>query len=140
MDPRMTRYRNWRNRLAAHLSEVSRLPFKPGEHDCMLFAAGCVEAMTGVDLALPFRGAYDTLEGGMAKLKKAGFKDHIDMIASLFPDECNRLSARAGDLAIMPGDLMASVGIVQGARVYVITEQHGIQLADLIHAERCFHV
>ena len=57
----LTRYENWHNDLHAYLQPHMRDPqsFAYGVLDCCLFVTGAIEAMTGVDLAGPFRGTYD---------------------------------------------------------------------------------
>lgn len=59
----MTRCEDWHARLAAYVFDAGRTPFAYGSHDCALFAAGAVEAMTGTDLAAGWRGIYRTLAG-----------------------------------------------------------------------------
>lgn len=49
---------DWRARLMAYLEEAKTRPFRYGVHDCGLFAAGAVEAMTGRDVAGAVRGTY----------------------------------------------------------------------------------
>ena len=52
----MIRKPDWRLRFDAFLSQRQSVPFRWGENDCCLFAADCVLAITGVDLAVEFRG------------------------------------------------------------------------------------
>lgn len=87
---------DYRTRLAAYVASVAGQPFRPRKHDCALFAAGAVEAMTGVDHARGLRG-YRTLEKGRAKLAEKGFADHVAYAASLY-DEVPPLKARVGDV------------------------------------------
>lgn len=54
----MTRYPNWAVRLDAFLRENARRPFRYGDWDCCLFVASAIEAITGVDVAVEFRGRY----------------------------------------------------------------------------------
>ena len=131
---------DWRNCLTAYLAQVARLPFRPGRHDCALFAAGAVEAMTGIDLAAEFRGGYRTLTEGFVALGAAGFVDHVTFTASHF-DEVAPAFAQVGDVAVMPADGVdaAALGIVQGAGVYVL-KPSGLAIASRLHMERAFQV
>ena len=61
----MPRHSNWTAPLIEYLAAAARRPFKPGHHDCALFAAGAVAAMTGTDFAAQWRGRYTTLRGGL---------------------------------------------------------------------------
>ena len=49
---------DWPDRLAAYIERVRREPFCWGRHDCALFVAGVVHAMTGRDIAAAWRGPY----------------------------------------------------------------------------------
>lgn len=114
------RYPDWQARLVAYLSATAALIQEPGVHDCALFPAGAVEAMTGVDLAADWRGTYSSFEEGLNALKAAGFADHIDLVARHFA-EIAPAFAQAGDLAVVDGLLGPSLGVVQGEGIYVLT-------------------
>ena len=128
----------WRNLLIAHLSRVVRQPFEMGQHDCALFAAGCVEAMTGADYAADFRGRYKTMKGGIRVLRKAGFEDHIALAASHF-DEIAPAFAGEGDLAAVDTPDGLALGVVQGAGVYVLGLD-GLGVVSRLQAVRAFRV
>jgi hypothetical protein len=49
---------DWPERLARYLEEAQEREKEWGVFDCGMFAAGAIEAMTGVDLAAEFRGQY----------------------------------------------------------------------------------
>jgi hypothetical protein len=46
--------------------------FKWGSHDCCMFAADVVQAMTGEDWASEFRGKYSTKDGAIEALQTIG--------------------------------------------------------------------
>jgi len=66
---------DWRPRLVSFVNSVRARPFAYGTHDCALFAAGAVEAMTGVDLAKDWRGAYSSLKEGLHVLRNLPWSD-----------------------------------------------------------------
>ena len=133
------RRRDWRARLTDYLSRVARQRFRPGRHDCALFAAGAVEAMTGADPAAMWRGQYDTIEAGRAALAAEGWADHIAVAAALFPAVAPAL-AGVGDLAVMPADYgERALGIVQGPGVYCLRPS-GLVLADRLHMLEAFTI
>ena len=68
----MHRYPDWEARLAAYLEPLRARPFAWGRHDCSTFAAGAVEAMTGVDPMPEFRGRYSTARGSVRALRRFG--------------------------------------------------------------------
>lgn len=131
---------DWRNRLTEYLAGVARQPFRPGRHDCALFTAGAVAAMTGCDLAAEFRGTYRTLQEGFTALGAAGFVDHVSFAAVHF-DEVPPALAQVGDLAVLPGEGLgaAALGVVQGAAVYVLTPA-GLALVSRLHIQKAFQV
>lgn len=133
----MRRLVDWRARLTAYLAQVSGKSFRPGRHDCALFVAGAVEAMTGVDHARGWRG-YRSLATGQKKLEARGFADHIALIANILP-EVSPIMAQVGDLAVVESDGDQALGIVQGAYVYVLRPD-GAGLVLLTDVTRAFRV
>lgn len=136
----MKRKPNWRTLLAAYVEQVAHKPFAWGEHDCALFAAGAVEAMTGEDIAAGYRGRYKTLAGGRRMLKRKGFDTHADLAASLF-EVVHPSSAQVGDLAAIEVEGGMALGVVQGERIYVIgPDESRIGTVALSQAARAFRV
>lgn len=111
---------DWKSRLIAYLAEAAHKPFQPGVHDCALFSAGAVLAMTGVDFAADWRGRYTTLNGGLRVLRKAGFADHIELAAMSF-DAVHPAFAQVGDLAVIPSPEGDILGVLRGETIYVLT-------------------
>lgn len=134
----MRRRRDWNERLGAYLAACGRRPFEPGRHDCALFAAGAVHAMTGEDPAADWRGAYGTISGGLRRLREAGVEDHVAAAAALFAEIPVR-QARPGDLAVVRAEEGLALGVVQGPRVYV-ARASGLGLVPIDKAERAFRV
>jgi hypothetical protein len=58
MAGKVVRRDDWPERLARYLDEALEREKEWGVFDCGMFAAGAIEAMTGVDLAAPLRGRY----------------------------------------------------------------------------------
>lgn len=131
---------DWRPRLQAYVATCVSLPFKAGTHDCALFWAGAVAAMTGHDPAVSFRGRYRTLKGGLLALKRAGFRNHVEAVAGLLT-EIPPAYARAGDTAVVAGDgeIAEALGIVQGEMIYVLRPD-GLGLVPLTSALRAFRL
>lgn len=134
----MTRLPDWRARLVAYLGTVVRKPYRPGRHDCALFVAGGVEAMTGVDLAQDWRG-YGSLKDGRARLAADGIDD-LSALAQRHFAEVPRLFAQEGDIAILRDRRgQEAFGLVQGVFVYCVGK-NGLELAPLTSIERAFRV
>lgn len=124
--------------LIEYAARFREVPFRAGKADCALFAAGWVKLATGKDHARGWRGKYRSLKQGKAMIRERGFADHVEMAASLFP-EINKLSARVGDLAVVPeGDAFA-LGVVAGERIYVLGLS-GVGTVPLESAVRAFRI
>lgn len=115
------RFADWEARLGAYLEANAGVAFAYGAHDCALFSAGAVEAMTGVDLAAEFRGAYDSEFGAARVLASKGegtLEATIDGLLSARPIGY----ARRGDL-VWNGE---SVGICIGGDALFAGESEGV--------------
>jgi len=133
------RFPDWRVRLLAYLAEVSRRQFGYGSHDCGLFVAGAIAAMTGTDPAQPWRGQYSSLKSGLKRLRRAGFADHVAVAAAIYP-EIHPSRAGVGDIAAVDGDDgLAALGLVQGELIYVLRPD-GLATLPLISARRAFRI
>ena len=135
----MKRLPDWQPRLHAWLRGINGRPIRPGQHDCCLFGAGAIEAQTGVDIAAPWRGRYTTFAGGRRVLRKAGFNDHIDLIACTLPED-HVSTALPGDIAIVPTEDGEAVGLIQGAAVYVLTLSGHLGFVPMAPIQRLFKV
>ena len=139
----MNRLPDWRSRLTAYLAASAGVPFAFGRHDCALFTADCLLAMTGEDPAAEFRGRYRTLQGGLKRLRAAGFADHLALATARLA-EVHPAFAQAGDLAALPGEGSAALGVVQGHRIYVLRDDGSgggaLATVDLLAATRAWRV
>ncbi|TMV07331.1 hypothetical protein FGK64_21960 [Arenibacterium halophilum] len=129
---------DWRPRLAAYVAQVSSRPFRPGRHDCALFAAGAVQAMTGADPAAAMRGTYRSLEDGKALLKAQGTPS-LGALLEANLTEVPPAYAQAGDLALLREGDAEAMGVVQGERVYCLTPT-GLALVERARMLRAFRL
>ena len=79
------RLHDWESRLTLYVAEVARTGFAHGAHDCALFAAGAVAAVTGIDPGARWRGHYSSFKGGLKLVRKAGFTDHVAVMRQHCP-------------------------------------------------------
>ena len=136
----LIRLPDWRTRLHQYLCIARTRPLRPGHHDCCLFGAGAIEAMTGVDLAAPYRGRYTTFAGGRRVLRRDGYADHMALIAAHLP-EAHVSTALAGDIAILPTEDGPAVGVVgDGGVAYVLGLHGGLALCPMAPVQRLFKV
>ena len=131
-----TRTLGWQGRLVTYLASAARRPFDEAGHDCALFTAGAVLAMTGVDHAAGWRGTYASTTAGLRALKAAGHEDHVALVASLY-EEVPPAFADAGDIGVVELGNWPLLGIVQGEGVYVVTEE-GLGVVSRLLLKRAF--
>lgn len=118
----MTRRSTWEADLSAYIALVRALPFEYGQHDCGLFAAGAVLAMTGDDPGAPFRGQYSSELGCAKALKRFGAGDLKSTLDSLFDDRpIGRL--QRGDL-VWNGD---AVGVCMGDNALFVGQEGEVE-------------
>jgi len=67
----MNRFHDWQVRFEAFIRERQLMPFEWGRNDCALFAADCVEALTGTRLLPKMRG-YRNARDALMMIDKAG--------------------------------------------------------------------
>ena len=121
--------------LIAYASEAGARPFRPGRHDCALFAAGWVKQVTGQDHARGWRSTYRSLKRGQQMLEEAGFADHVALAAAHLP-EIAPAFAQIGDLAVLDDH---AFGIVAGEMIYCLKPQ-GLGLIPRSAMRRAFQV
>jgi hypothetical protein len=92
----LRRYPDWQVRLEAFVRERRGKPFAWGSHDCALFAADCVEALTGERLLPNMRG-YSTAKDALLLIEKAGGLRGI---------ACHALGGFIAPKLARPGDLV----------------------------------
>lgn len=128
----MDRLPDWKPRLIAHVVKSASRPLEPGVHDCAMFAADAVLALTGEDHVGEFRGRYRTLRGGLRMLRRSGYADHVALAAGILPERPHAM-ARPGDLAVVIEQDQRILAVVQGEHLYAVTPE-GLGLQPLSHA------
>ena len=133
----LVRRSDWHQRLTDYIMAAMQAPYQPGVHDCALFAAGAVDAMTGTDLAAPYRGRYATLRGGVRVLRRCGFANHVALVRHHLT-AVPVARAMPGDLAWFDADELPVLGVVQGGVVYVLLPGGGLGWRPLTDATEAF--
>lgn len=135
----MRRHRDWRARMAAAIEVVRRLAHRLGAHDCALFCADVVLAMTGVDLAARYRGRYASVDEAMEVMRADGFDDLCALVASML-EEIPPALARMGDVMAFPSEETGwALGICNGEQVTVLRAD-GLGSVSREKATRAFRV
>ena len=115
---------DWEDRLHDYLAALAGATFVWGQIDCCTFAAGAVEAVTGVDPIPEFRGRYTTARGSVRALRKWGSGTLEATIAAKFEDRPLAFAHR-GDLVMIDGLLGVSIGVAVGADALFVGDEDG---------------
>lgn len=130
--------KGWEQALAATTRAAMAKRHAWGSHDCALFAADCVRAVTGIDLAEEFRDQYEDEDGARRVLASLGCADVGDLAARYLP-EIDPPMARRGDVVMMEGRFGPFLAIVDG-RTAVGPSRRGLEHAPLAGALRGWRV
>lgn len=149
----LARQKHWATRAYdSFLRSRAKTPFAWGAHDCALFAADGIQAITGVDIAADFRGKYTTEAGALVAIKaicggatvadaaaycagKHGLKEWTNKKGAPQP-----LFARRGDLVVFEaptGQLVA--GLVHLSGCIVAAGETGLFRFPISKALRAWH-
>lgn len=134
---------DWNDRLQALIRERRLTPFDWGTHDCVLWSADCVLAVTGVDLGSGHRGTYSTASGAVRRLRRLGFASTADLADRHLGERTHRAMARLGDIVALPdgGGMGPALGVCYGATSLFVgstAESHGLVVVDTRDAEHCY--
>lgn len=138
----MKRHDHWPSALERVIHKARAKAFRRGRHDCALFVASCIWAMTGVDFSEPFRGKYRTPDGAAALLNAQGAATLGDFVTLKLGAPVKPLQAGRGDVAefMTPNDGL-SLGIIDnsGRRIATVAEK-GLIFIDKKSATRAWRV
>jgi hypothetical protein len=121
--------------LIDYAAEAGQRQFRPGRHDCALFAAGWVKLATGRDLARGWRSSYRSLSKGQHMLEDAGYADHVALAAAHLPEVAPAF-AQIGDIAVLETQ---AFGIVAGEMIYCLRPE-GLGLVPRGQMRRAFQL
>lgn len=133
------RVRGWEQQLVRLTTGKLRTPWAWGEHDCVMFAADCILAMTGVDLADEFRGRYENEHEAWALLAHLGHEDLGSLVSTRLP-EIKPRDAQRGDVVLMPGEFGDFIAICDGATAVGPRAPRGINHNPMSAAVRAWRV
>lgn len=131
----LTRLPDWDRRLARVVEKHLHLPGEWGVTDCGMTVGDAVEAVTGTNPLARFAGRYKTEAGAARLMRKQGWHDMTDVLASMgAPD--GRLKAQRGDVATVMQGGQVTAGFVCDRGVAAKSE-HGLAfypVTDIIAA------
>lgn len=108
------RREDWAERLDEYIKNSLDKEFSYGSHDCVLWASGAVEVMTGWNPAEEFVGTYSSEEEAQAVLKKNRARSIVTLIKKKFGKPIPVGQARRGDFMLIEIDGAPFAGICVG--------------------------
>lgn len=120
------RYEDWPSRLTAYMYSCSGRAFAWGEFDCALFAAGAIDAMTGLGVQAKYLGTYNSARTAL-KLMPNGFKGLIQELASEWGfAEIGVGFIQRGDAVLVQMENTEALGICVGAKIALASINGGV--------------
>lgn len=120
------RYEDWPSRLTAYLYSCEARPFEWGSFDCALFAAGGIDAMTGLGVQAKYLGTYNSALGA-ARLMPNGFRGLIRELAAEWGFvEISAGYIQRGDAVLVQMETSEALGICVGAQVALASIHGGV--------------
>jgi hypothetical protein len=95
------RREDWPEVLDARVEEARRRAFSWDEHDCVGWAVGTAEAMTGRPI-MPWHDPYKDAKGALKALKALGCADVSAFAEKYFGGPIAPAAARRGDVVLLP--------------------------------------
>ncbi|MBL0374040.1 hypothetical protein JJB09_18625 [Rhizobium sp. KVB221] len=132
---KLTRRDDWHPRLLDYVHAQERTPFNWGQSDCLLFVAGAIEAMTGEDVAAPYRGKYSSFEEARALLGKST----LSFVRSQLREREHQTRAMGGDIGAKKEGGDWTYGVFVGPYLYVKTAD-GVGILPRSEAQKAFEV
>lgn len=115
----MQRLKDWQSRLGGLIDQAQGRPFAWGVHDCCLWAADAVQAVTGVDMAQPWRSTYHSEAEAEALLDVLG---GLKALGALAGPECRPALAGAGDVGLIESAGRGWLAVHDGANWLCATQ------------------
>jgi len=130
----LTRLSNWESLLSEYIASKREEPFAYGVNDCCYFCFGAIEAITGQDCMLEFRGQYSNEFGSLRALKEIGQGDLESTMDAKFPTiEIGR--AGRGDIAFFDG----SIGVIMGSFAWFVSD-HCLERVEREYWVKCWGI
>jgi len=119
---------DWPEILDKCIDDARGKPFVRGQHDCCMWTADTVLALTGIDYAKEFRGKYKTIRGARKALGKKGLPGVMDTKFS------RTAHPKRGDIVLIPTEItmqpVEAIGICIGMTIALIGD-NGLEFLPL---------
>jgi len=135
----MTRYQDWPDRFEASVAAAAPRSFRYGKWDCCLAVADIVAAMTGTDLAAPYRGRYSSRKEAL-RLGNGALRGFLEEALSELPS-IPVLCAQRGDIVLVQRPRDVSLGLIAlNGKAILAASRKGFMLFSLSLAVRAWRV
>ena len=118
----MSRHPKWEARLSECIGANRKRAYEPSRHDCLLWPAEAVKAVTGKDHGRGHRGKYKSAASAYRYLQMLGFTSPEEYLDNLF-DEKPVGFAQKGDLVLVRTDTGDNPGVCMGGFALVAGEE-----------------
>lgn len=141
----VTRFEHWPSLLSAFLDARRNARFEYGVHDCCLFAADALRAITGTDFAAQFRRQYYTRFGALRRMREHCIPPTVEnlaaqVFASFGLREIAPGYAQRGDVLVLQQPHDTALGIIALDGMPVIAAERGWGISDRSHALKAWKV
>ena len=118
---------DWRPTFEALVASRMRTPFRWGVHDCCMWAADAVLALSGIDPAADLRGAYCDEAGARRLLESLG---GLEAVGARGGQPQSPLLSIAGDVGIVTDGERHMLGVCAG-HVWLVAARRGLAVLPL---------
>lgn len=133
------RREDWQPQLRAELERAASEPFEWGRTDCCMFAARCIDAMTGSTWETELRQAYQDKRSALVYLAEEGGLE--EALTRRFGRPVAWWHARRGDLVLLPAvDGRGSLGICYGHTAAAVLPDRGLCYVPITSASAAWRV
>lgn len=141
----LTRKQNWQVLLHEHLCACRAREFQYGSFDCCLFVCDAIEAMTGVDVASPFRSRYGSRRQAFRALEMFAGRPSVEAVTERITadhamPEVTPLLAQRGDVVLLKRSYDFSLALVGLDGAILAAAQQGLERVPPSLAVRAWRV
>lgn len=145
--PTLKRVDKWETALHDFFESRLKTPFAWGTNDCATFVCDGIQAITGTDIAVDFRGKYTTQLGAAKVTKQVTGKKTTEDIAEYVTAKFGMVErpsvkfAQRGDAVLFDGSEGTALGLVYlDGRHAIFVGEGGLKRIDVLKCRRAWKV
>lgn len=121
----------WQTRLLTTIEELTKTPFAWGENDCCIFAAKCIDAQYGTEIAKEAIGQYSTEVGCKRFMLNRAKTTQLPAVLDTFlPVRETFKYAQRGDVVTFEGALGLTAGVLWTGHIWAMGPD-GVEIIPL---------